>query len=620
MSSRKRQASDTLLPLRAPKHPRTTRDHYLGGNSSPSQFEALSARWGRLAMDFFKLLRDSVTQAFEPPAPTPEDVGRPSVKATVIPSPPPSPPPPPPPPQVSSSGPPRRVSALPVLRLPATTHPTSHVDAPAPASAGSTKTLAPPPDATPTQGSSAPQPSGEGPVSPRFVRKGSEPQANAQPNGVITPPSTDSSTSARETAINMYPELSAALNRPHVRRRRSPEAGAGAGKRYIQREHIHAKMHKAQVLEERKRAREEMEKDLYELYQLKRSSGYASDMNSFRSLMDYRARLEMLERKEALSPSPSLIDLRAKPPPLEPNRRHSISHLIDADFLHRAIEKARESLNGPKPPKPFVPTLDQLRLSALTLDEEIDRRLHGPKRKPLPAALPPEDEAVVDALFARRGVIARCAREQVLDKDVARLRPCQWLNDEVINFYGQMIQTRAEGGKENPPAAGARRPLNAHYFSTFFWSKLKGEGYEKARLAKWTKKIDIFEKDVVLIPINHNNAHWTAAAINFRRRRIESYDSMGMERQNVFKLLRVYLDAEHRNKKKKPFDFTGWEDYTLSDTPQQENGYDCGVFTCQFLEALSRGEEMFPFTQSNMPYLRRRMVWEIGHVKLRDDW
>ena len=59
--------------------------------------------------------------------------------------------------------------------------------------------------------------------------------------------------------------------------------------------------------------------------------------------------------------------------------------------------------------------------------------------------------------------------------------------------------------------------------------------------------------------------------------------------------------------------------YILQDTPQQQNGYDCGVFTCQFLEALSRGEEEFGFTQDNMSYLRRKMVWEIGHVKLRDD-
>jgi sentrin-specific protease 1 len=54
------------------------------------------------------------------------------------------------------------------------------------------------------------------------------------------------------------------------------------------------------------------------------------------------------------------------------------------------------------------------------------------------------------------------------------------------------------------------------------------------------------------------------------------------------------------------------------DTPQQENGYDCGVFTCQFLEALSRGEEVFNFSQRNMPYLRRRMIWEVGHAKFLD--
>jgi hypothetical protein len=47
-------------------------------------------------------------------------------------------------------------------------------------------------------------------------------------------------------------------------------------------------------------------------------------------------------------------------------------------------------------------------------------------------------------------------------------------------------------------------------------------------------QIDIFSKDMVLIPVNHNNAHWTAAAINFRRKRVESYDSMGMVKSIVF--------------------------------------------------------------------------------------
>jgi len=161
--------------------------------------------------------------------------------------------------------------------------------------------------------------------------------------------------------------------------------------------------------------------------------------------------------------------------------------------------------------------------------------------------------------------------------------------------------------------------LDVHYFSSFFWSKLTKEGYEKGRLAKWTKKIDIFNKDIILIPVNHQNAHWTAAAINFKQKRVESYDSMGMAKEKVFTHLRSYINAEHMNKKKKPFDFTDWKNWAPDTTPQQENGYDCGVFTCQFLETISRGEESFKFSQKNMPYCRRRMIWEIGNATLRDD-
>ncbi|KAI4528439.1 hypothetical protein GGG16DRAFT_52662, partial [Schizophyllum commune] len=240
-------------------------------------------------------------------------------------------------------------------------------------------------------------------------------------------------------------------------------------------------------------------------------------------------------------------------------------------------------------------------------------------------ALPPEDEALVDQLLRKRGVVAKFAREQVSDTDLSRLRPGQWLNDEVINFYGAMILGRAEAAskgkeKENERGEGkGKRPLDIHYFNSFFWSKLVNEGYEKGRLARWTKKIDIFSKDAIILPVNHSNTHWTSAAINFRKKRIEYYDSLGSKSPMVYRHLRAYLDAESRNKKKKPFDFTGWEDYFDENAPQQENAFDCGVFSCQFMEAISRGEETFNFEQKNMPYLRRRMVWEIGNGRFKDD-
>lgn len=39
-------------------------------------------------------------------------------------------------------------------------------------------------------------------------------------------------------------------------------------------------------------------------------------------------------------------------------------------------------------------------------------------------------------------------------------------------------------------------------------------------------QIDIFEKDIVVFPINLRNVHWICGAINFKDKRFECYDSM----------------------------------------------------------------------------------------------
>jgi sentrin-specific protease 1 len=199
-------------------------------------------------------------------------------------------------------------------------------------------------------------------------------------------------------------------------------------------------------------------------------------------------------------------------------------------------------------------------------DAEIDKRLRAPK--PWPLSLPPKDEEIVNDFLTKSGVISKYEREQVAHSDIVKLRPGQWLNDEIINFYGALILGRSSDSKENTAKPngvngnagdkGKRKMkepshvLDAYYFSTFFWTKMLSEGYQKGRLAKWTKKVcsiltfttfeptvaqvDLFSKDVVLIPVNHNNAHWTAAAINFRKKRIEAYDSMSGPPGRIFQV------------------------------------------------------------------------------------
>jgi sentrin-specific protease 1 len=115
--------------------------------------------------------------------------------------------------------------------------------------------------------------------------------------------------------------------------------------------------------------------------------------------------------------------------------------------------------------------------------------------------LPAQAEAEVQAIFRNPSFISKVGREQVTHKDIQRLLPGKWLNDELINFYGQLIVERSlnyEVQKENidindaGPKHNVRTPLRLHFFNTFFWPKLQ-QGYVKSNLKKWTKKVYSFE-------------------------------------------------------------------------------------------------------------------------------
>lgn len=160
---------------------------------------------------------------------------------------------------------------------------------------------------------------------------------------------------------------------------------------------------------------------------------------------------------------------------------------MEAAFLRRALDSAKATLESPKPQKPFLPSLEQLQISHRAKDDAIERRL----RPPLPDKLPEKEDQEVTALLQKRGPISKFAKEAVDDDDIRRLEPKQWLNDEIINFYGAMILARSEERKTNTTKGKEKALLDIHYFSSFFWTKLMKDGYQKARLNKWTKKVNI---------------------------------------------------------------------------------------------------------------------------------
>ncbi|KAG0263783.1 SUMO1 sentrin specific peptidase 1 [Actinomortierella ambigua] len=215
------------------------------------------------------------------------------------------------------------------------------------------------------------------------------------------------------------------------------------------------------------------------------------------------------------------------------------------------------------------------------------------------------EREVQQALSDGYGPVVEGFNVTITKNDIRTLRPGEWLNDEVINFYGNLIMARSNASSALP---------KVHVFSTFFYKTLSENGYDKVR--RWTKKTNIFAKDYLLIPIHCSGNHWTSAVVDMSKKKISYYDSLLGNNPKCFLTLRNYLESESRDKLKRPFDFQGWENECPKNIPRQQNGFDCGVFTCSFIESKSRGEDTFDFSQADMSYLRQKMVLDIVNKML----
>uniref|UniRef100_A0A3P9Q869 SUMO specific peptidase 1 n=1 Tax=Poecilia reticulata TaxID=8081 RepID=A0A3P9Q869_POERE len=189
-------------------------------------------------------------------------------------------------------------------------------------------------------------------------------------------------------------------------------------------------------------------------------------------------------------------------------------------------------------------------------------------------------------------------------KDMQTLSNLNWLNDEVINFYMNLLVERSK--EPNRPSVNT--------FNTFFYPKLRSSGYSAVR--RWTKKMDIFAKDILLVPV-HLGMHWCLSVVDFRKKSVIYFDSMGGSNDQACQILFDYLQQESRDKKGKELDTSGWTLHSKkpSEIPQQMNGSDCGMFTCKYADYITK-DKPITFNQKHMPYFRRRMVWEIMNHKL----
>jgi len=248
------------------------------------------------------------------------------------------------------------------------------------------------------------------------------------------------------------------------------------------------------------------------------------------------------------------------------------------------------------------------------LSKKVPKPVEG-RRVVLRELEPDEEEEVAAALGPglASDMLADFNGIPVKRHDMASLRPKEWLNDEVINFFIKLLEDRAktDGGDRFP---------TCHFMNTQFYPKLAetDHGYNYASVRRWTKKIDVFAKELIIVPIHCHGNHWTLAVVNFKQRLFEYFDSLRGGPSSVLLHLRKYIEDESIDKKKVAYSLSDWSDVVHADSPTQRNGYDCGVFMCTTADYLSQ-RAMLDFTQDQMPLLRRRMVLQILRCALQDE-
>jgi sentrin-specific protease 1 len=193
--------------------------------------------------------------------------------------------------------------------------------------------------------------------------------------------------------------------------------------------------------------------------------------------------------------------------------------------------------------------------------------------------------------------------------DFRLLRDGAWLNDEIINGVVDLVRPWV--------AADAARGAGPRVYmpSSFFFKSLMGNDaqvYTYANVRGWTKraKVDVFACDLVVVPRNVGNTHWTCLCLDMRRRVAYSLDSLGGAREGAAalqSLLRWLRDEAADKKGDAAYSTDGWRiEPAPADTPRQANGVDCGVFAAIFAFFLAQGHvpTSADFKQADIPALR----------------
>ena len=240
---------------------------------------------------------------------------------------------------------------------------------------------------------------------------------------------------------------------------------------------------------------------------------------------------------------------------------------------------------GIKPPKaarrPRKPTTQQPKATATRLAQVTAPSFIGPVQPPRKLVLPSPDPIALQGLStalticAANDVLLDVHNLQVQTRSFCTLLPGVWLDDQIIHAHLALLQIR------NP---------NCMYLDLVLSQKLPPHRptFDYNEIRHMYRTVPLFDKDLIFMPINISNSHWTLIAMDMVTKTISYYDSMRGNGQlyvnNALAFLRASAEARGV-----PFCDTEWtcDRHAAEAYPPQPNGFDCGIYAVMVADLLT---------------------------------
>ncbi|KAI9369500.1 hypothetical protein BJX61DRAFT_144861 [Aspergillus egyptiacus] len=125
----------------------------------------------------------------------------------------------------------------------------------------------------------------------------------------------------------------------------------------------------------------------------------------------------------------------------------------------------------------------------------------------------PQPSLDVDQKWAKKPLVyPRYGKKkaEVNAVDLERLAPHQFLNDNIIGFYIRFLEDHLQ--RCNADVAKRVYFFNSYFFATLTNSPRGRRSINYEGVEKWTRSVDLFSYDYIVVPINED-AHWYVAII-----------------------------------------------------------------------------------------------------------